>query len=189
MGQRMNDERTAPDAQLPRPISLPDDAGVGYVVSMPVMPLEPAHVAEARRALLAQGRAADDLDDDALVRLLWVARSLPAALDVLADAHSAVPLALARFVDVDVELGAPPTERRSLLAVAYAVRGGVIVEVVEKRALLLARDDDAPPCCVVRFAVTARLPSDVADDDAQDGQGGSESSVPVTRFTVGTPSR
>jgi hypothetical protein len=115
-----------------------------------------------------------------------VARCLPAALDVLADAHSAVPLLQARFVDVDVELGAPPTERRSLLAVAYAVRGGVIVEVVEKRALLLARDDDAPPCCVVRFAVTARSPDAVGEDGSSDG---SESSVPVTRFTVGTPAR
>jgi hypothetical protein len=181
----VNDERTAPDAALPRPISMPGDALVGFVVSMPIMQLEPAHVAEARRALLAQGR--EDIDDDAVMRLLWVSRCLPAALDVLADANSAVPLASAHFVDVDVELGAPPTERRSLLAVAYAVRGGVIVEVVEKRALLLARDDDAPPCCVVRFAVTVRAP-DAATEGAE-GEIGSESSVPVTRFTVGTPSR
>ncbi len=180
---RVNDERTAPGASMPRPVSMPDDGGV--VVSMPVMQLEPAHVAEARRALLAQGRK--DINDDAVIRLLWVARCLPAALDVLADAHSAVPLMLAHFVDVDVELGVPPTERRSLLAVAYAVRGGVIVEVVEKRALLLARDDDAPPCCVVRFAVAVRSPG--ATEGAEGEGSGSESSVPVTRFTVGTPAR
>src|SRR5688500_13813254 len=108
----MNDERTAPDAALPRPISMPGpDGAIATVVAMPVMQLEPAHVAEARRALLAQGR--DDVSDEAVVRLLWVARCLPAALDVLADTRSTVPLASARFVDVDVELGAPPTERRS----------------------------------------------------------------------------
>ena len=175
---------------MPRPVSMPSD-DVGMVVSMPVMQLERAHVAEARRALRAQGR--DEIDDDAIIRLLWVARCLPAALDVLADAHSAVTLMKAHFVGVDVELGVPPTERRSLLAVAYPVRGGVIVEVVEKRALLLARDDDAPPCCVVRFAVTARSPGAAAEgdegDEGADGAGGSESSVPVTRFTVGTPAR
>jgi hypothetical protein len=203
----MNDERTAPDAVMPRPISMPGADGIHVaVVAMPVLQLEPAHVAEARRALLAQGR--DDVADDAIIRLLWVARCLPAALDVLADTRSAVSLAAARFVDVDVELGQPPTERRSLLAVAYGVHGGVIVEVVEKRALLLARDDDAPPCCVVRFAVSGRAPNDAAHDGAggtddangagganadgtarADGAGGSESSVPVTRFTVGTPPR
>lgn len=180
----MNDERTSPDAQFPRPVSMPP--GDVTVVALPVLQLEPAHVAEARRALLAQGRG--ELGDDAVIRLLWAARCLPAALDVLADTHSAVPLAQAELVDVDVELGAPPTERRSLLAVGYAVSGGVIVEVVEKRALLLARDDDAPPCCVVRFAVVLRSKSSQSDAGSGDS-GGSESSVPVTRFTVGTPAR
>lgn len=207
----MNDERTAPDATLPRPISMPGagvagmagaaapaapaapageaDAGATeataagplHVVALPVMALELAHVAEAKRALIAQGHG--NVDDDGVVRLLWAARCLPVALDVLADASSVATVTLtnASFRDVDVELGVPPTERRSLLAVGYAVAGGVIVEVVEKRALLLARDDDAPPCCVVRFAVIERGEEDQA--------GGSDSGVPVTRFTVGSPAR
>lgn len=178
----MNDARTAPDAHAPLSVANGDVS----VVASPVLQMEPAHVAEAKRALIAQGRA--EIDDDAVIRLLWAARCLPTALDVLADAHSAVPLAQAEIVAVDVELGASPTERRSLLAVGYAVSGGVIIEVLEKRALLLARDDDAPPCCVVRFAVVPRSTS--APSDAGSGEGGgSDPSVPVTRFTVGTPAR
>jgi hypothetical protein len=138
-----------------------------FVVAHPVLALEPAHVAEARRALLAQGRRCDD---DAVIRLLWIARCLPAALDVLADTHSALPLANAWFAGADVELGHPPVQRRALLAVAHGVVGGVVVEVVEKRALVLARDDEVPPCCIVRLALAAdtRAPT-----------------VAVHRFTVG----
>mgnify|MGYP007039524713 CR=1 FL=1 len=56
-------------------------AGDDVIVAiLPVLGVELTHVAEARRALLAQGR---EVSDTAATRLLWVARALPAALDVL----------------------------------------------------------------------------------------------------------
>lgn len=165
---------------MSEPVSPRSEVGELVVAAHAVLALEPAHVAEARRALLAQGR---DVDEAAIMRLLWIARCLPAALDVLADARSPLPLADAIFVDVDVELGAPPLERRALLAVAHLVRGGVIVEVVEKRALVLARDDEVTPCCTVRIALTR------AAGNGSEESSGENAGVAVHRFTVGSPAR
>ena len=156
------------------------DSGELVVAAHSVLALEPAHVAEARRALLAQGR---DVGEAAVIRLLWIARCLPAALDVLADARSPLPLAGAVFVDVDVELGEPPLERRALLAVAHVVTGGVIVEVVEKRALVLARDDEVAPCCTVRLSLARD--AGVGSDEAA----GEKTDVAVHRFTLRSPAR
>ncbi len=135
------------------------------VAALPVLGVEPGHVAEARRALHEQGREASD---DAIVRLLWTARALPAALDVLSGAPTeAGPAAL----------GAPAVEVAdggggALYAVARMEEDQVVVEIIEQRALFAAADDDAPACCIVTIPVTRK--------EAGDG-------VALHRFTIGPP--
>ena len=137
------------------------------VAVLPVLGVEDGHVAEARRALLAQGRALDD-DDDAVTALLWAARCLPAALDALADAHSPVPLAAAKLAGAQVDAGVVPPHA-ILVAVARVEDDAVVVEVIERRLLLAAEADDAVPCCLVTFPF---------QEEAKDA-------VPVHRFTLG----
>ncbi len=52
-------------------------------VVVPCLPVSRNEIAEARRALTGQGRK--DLHDNGIVRALWLARALPAVLDVLSD--------------------------------------------------------------------------------------------------------
>lgn len=101
----------------------------GPHTALPVLGVEPGHLAEARRALAAQGRI---VDDDAVERLLWTARVLPAALDLLADAQSPTSLADACFTGLSLERGeAPATPGAPLLLLARTTATGIGVEVVE----------------------------------------------------------
>ena len=143
-----------------------NDAATNLVVAaVPVLGVEPGHVAEARRALEAQGRV---VDDDAIERLLWCARALPVALDALAT-----DAALR-----DVILGAPAiesvarTEQAALVAVARIEAGAVVVEILDARALFAAGDDDAVPALVVTIPFTR---ADAVDD------------VALHRFSLGPP--
>ena len=133
---------------------------------LPVLAVEPGHVAEARRALHAQGRA---VDDAVVERLLWVARALPAALDVLADTRSPIALGDACISGAAVEL-LEPTARPGapLLLFACATDTGVRVEVVELFPWL---DTDE---CRLRCRVTLT----VSPVPPKDG-------VRVVRFQVG----
>jgi hypothetical protein len=135
------------------------------VAVVPVLGVETGHVAEARRALLAQGR---DVDDDAVTRLLWAARAMPAVLDVLAIAGA-----------LDAVLQAPSIEIASscggmLAAIARCEDGNVIVEIVEQRALFAADDDRAAPACVVTIPFARAASADDGD-------------IAVHRFTIGPP--
>jgi hypothetical protein len=127
------------------------------VAAEPVLAVEPGHVAEARRALRAQGR---NVDDDAVLRLLLVARALPVALDVLADARH--PRPHAPLTDVSFELFDDPAIRAArgpLVAIGHASDDGavVVVQLVDRAALLAA--DDVMPMCVIRFGVAESIDS------------------------------
>lgn len=101
----------------------------GLHTALPVLGVEPGHLAEARRALAAQGRV---VDDDAVERLLWTARALPAALDLLADTQSPLPIHEAHFTGVSLERGEAPTNPGvPLLLLARTTATGIGVEVVE----------------------------------------------------------
>ncbi len=96
---------------------------------VPVLPVEPGHIAEARRALTAQGRR---VDDAAVERLLWTARAVPIALDLLADAASPVPIDDASFTGVTVEMSEPLAHATGpALALARRVEGAIQVDVVD----------------------------------------------------------
>jgi hypothetical protein len=177
----------------------PNDGTVAtglVVATCPVLPVEPAHVAEARRALRAQGK---DVDEAAVVRLLWAARALPCALDVLADARSAPALHEATFRGVSVDVAAAestpasaapstppaPAGPGALVAVGHLGDGVVVVEIVERRALLADGGEDAPAWCTLRFplegASAARDAPDV-DDEPDDA-----APISLHRFTLGRP--
>lgn len=162
------------------------------VAAAPVLGVEPGHVAEARRALRAQGK---DLDAEGVVRLLWAARALPTALDVLADARSPEPLASAVLDGVEVEAahaeaargpgpGAGPRigSADELVAVARLEAGPppeVLVLIVERRALLSAGSDVVTPRCTVRFRLAPRAGGDDMDN--------AEETVQLRRFTLSRP--
>ncbi|MBI1946739.1 MAG: hypothetical protein HYS27_13665 [Deltaproteobacteria bacterium] len=117
---------------------------------LPVLTVEPGHVAEAKRALAAQGRA---LDDAAVERLLWTARALPAALDLLADADSPLPLAEACFTAVAVERGdAPPPNGAPALLLARRVGPAIQVDVVDRYPYL--DNDEVHLRCRVTLSVS-----------------------------------
>lgn len=97
---------------------------------LPVLAVEPGHVAEAKRALAAQGRV---LEDGAVERLLWVARALPAALDLLADPASPLPIDEACFTSATLEPGeAPAPHGTPALLLARRVEGAIQVDVVDR---------------------------------------------------------
>ena len=120
------------------------------IAVLPVLVVEPGHVAEARRALARQGRTPDAT---AVERLLWTARALPAALDLLADVRSPLTLADARFTGVTVELAEPPIRAGTpLVLLARMVASGVQVEGVDLYPYL--DSDEARVRCRVTLAVS-----------------------------------
>ncbi|MCC7073974.1 MAG: hypothetical protein IT383_21880 [Deltaproteobacteria bacterium] len=122
----------------------------------PILALEHGHVAEARRALHAQGRR---LDDSALERLLWTARALPIALDLLAETTSPIAIADACFTGATVEVGeATPLGAGPVLALARRVDGGIEVDMVECFPYL--DNDDARLRCRVTLSVSPHAPGD-----------------------------
>jgi hypothetical protein len=156
-----------------------DDADDAVVAALPVLGVEPGHVAEAKRALAEQGKS--DVDDDAVVRLLWAARALPAALDVLdvmPDGSSR------RFAEaaVEVELGAVVVGGGPLVAIARtSAEARIIVDIVEQKALFAAGDDDppAPAVCTVSIALET--------NEQGAGSGEQRPDIAVRRFTLGPP--
>jgi hypothetical protein len=118
------------------------------VAAEPVLAVEPGHVAEAQRALKAQGR---NIGEESVLKILWAARALPVVLDVLADSRH--PRSRAPVTDVSFEILDEPATRTPLVAVAHASEDGaaVIVQFVDRASLLSS--DEATPVCVVRFGV------------------------------------
>lgn len=113
---------------------------MGALVVVPCLPVGRAEIAEARRALTGQGRSG--LTDDAVVRLLWAARALPAALDVIADLTGND----VEFDGIDIEPG-DVTVRGPLSLIAWRRDDELIVEVIVVRDQdLLDRSFDAAVC-------------------------------------------
>lgn len=123
---------------------------------VPVLPVEPGHVAEARRALHDQGR---ELDDQAIERLLWTARALPVALDLLADTASPIPIEAAAFTGATVEVGdAPAPGGGPALALARRLDGAIQVDMVDCYPYL--DSDEAHVRCRVTLSVSPHGPAD-----------------------------
>jgi hypothetical protein len=55
------------------------------VVVAPCLPVTRAHLSEAQRSLYGQGYAREQLGEDELSQFLWMARALPAIIDVVSD--------------------------------------------------------------------------------------------------------
>ncbi len=113
-------------------------------------PVLPGHVAEARRRLHASPNA---ISDDQLARVLWVARALPAALDVLADTRSSPGLAAARLSSAEVRPG--DGTPGPLLALAVLSDGDEL-----QVRFVPATDTAAPSVAMVVWQLSAK----VADD-------------------------
>lgn len=165
------------DPATPTARALPAVAHALVSAMAPVLDVEPGHVAEARRALRAQGKAPCD---DGVLRLLWVARALPTALDVLADARSEPGLGDVSFLDVEVDVPSdhddpaqPGAELFALGRLEASSPAEVVVLIGDRRALLDAESDLATPRCSVRF----RLASTLGLDDTHPG-------VQLHRFTL-----
>lgn len=129
------------------------DGGERCVVKRrPTGPVLAGHVAEARRRL---GRRADHVSDDDLARALWMARALPAALDVLADTRASPGLAKARLGVAEVR--ARPCEAAPLVALAWLSPAGDELQV----RFLRERDAEAPSLAIVVWHLSPK----VVDDD------------------------
>lgn len=122
----------------------------------PTGPVLPAHVAEARRRL---GPRAASLTDDQLCRALWVARALPAALDVLADTRAAPGLATASLSSAEVYAG--PCAPGPLLAIAALVEDGLLTDGRQLQVRFLrAGDAGAPSLALVVWHLSAKVGGD-----------------------------
>jgi hypothetical protein len=101
----------------------------GALVVIPCLPVGRAELAEARRALAGQGRGG--LADEAVARLLWTARAIPAVVEIMVEAGAGA----LEFAGLDVDR-APTTSRGPLSLVAWRRDDELVIEV------LVLRDDD-----------------------------------------------
>lgn len=99
------------------------------LVVVPCLPVGRAEIAEARRALAGQARLG--LSDETIARGLWLARTLPAVLDVMADAG----MMRCAFAGLDIAAAAT-TSTAPLSLVAWRRDDEPVVEA------LVLRDDD-----------------------------------------------
>lgn len=161
-----------PHASAPEPLIL-----------APVVGVEHGHVAEAARALRAEGRQVDEAD---VHRYLWVARALPACLDLLTCAHSSSGsrwLERAVFAGVRVE-GPGRLESDGVTGplVASAAAGddreSIVVRFFPRTTTLTLQqsvETAKRPSCTVRF-----LLAPPQDDE--------EATVTIHRFSLSHPS-
>ena len=159
------------------------------VVVTPALCVARPHVREAFRALLGQGHAREELDEELLTRLLWLARALPAAMDVV----EGLSLIDTRFTQATLEVLGPTPSRGLVTLVAWRQGDEDFVEV-----LVLARDAfeqrafDAA-CVRIVFSVTGAAqkapPADVGgatvdDDDTAPFDVATLDSIRLQRFTL-----
>ncbi|MBM4280743.1 MAG: hypothetical protein FJ137_08280 [Deltaproteobacteria bacterium] len=140
-------------------------------VVIPCLPVARPHLREAFRALLGQGHPRDRLTDDVLARLLWLARALPVAVDVVADPL----LEDTRFPDATVEVLRRPPENGPLCLVGWRRDDEPFVEllVLNPEAAAAGSFGDAFVRIVVEVETTASPPLD-GDDET--------STLPVVRL-------
>lgn len=148
----------------------------GALVVIPCLPVGRAELAEARRALAGQGRSG--LSDEAIARVLWTARAIPAVVEVMVEADAGA----LEFAGLDVD-HAPMTSRGPLSLVAWRRDDELVVEV------LVLRDDDLAQRtfdnAVCRLMVGLRRPPirplPVGDDDVT----AEDNVIRLQRFSFG----
>ncbi len=118
------------------------------VIVIPCVTVARAELAEARRALAGQGKS---VGDDVLRELLWLARALPATLDVLGE-RSLLDVELGRAT---VEIIAAPRPRQHLSLLAWRRDDEFFVEIIVLETADLDRDAFDAAC--VRIAIPLRL--------------------------------
>jgi len=145
------------------------------LVIVPCLTVGRAELAEARRALAGQGRA---VSDEPLRDALWIARALPAVLDVL----GALSLLDVELGAATVEVTGVPRPRVPLSLVAWRRDHEAAVEVI------VLHDHDlelrAFDAAVVRVRVPLRLRLSVVDASQPD-QANGEPVVRLQRFSFG----
>jgi hypothetical protein len=147
------------------------------VVVVPCLTVARPHLREAYRALIGQGVHRDALTDDNLGRLLWLARALPVATDVV----SGLALVDTRLTAATVELLRPAPERGPLTMLGWRHGDDPFVEliVLSPAALDAGAFGEAFVRVVIDLHVDTRLPSGGGDDDP------TIEGVRLQRFTVG----
>lgn len=146
------------------------------VVVAPCLPVARPHLREAYRALIGQGVHRDALSDEHLARVLWLARALPVAVDVLAG----LALVDTRLPAASFEVLRRPPDRGPLCLLGWRRDDEPFVEL-----LVLAPADldagafgDAFVRIVVDVDVTG--PPPIGDDDEPTVE-----AVRLQRFTLG----
>jgi hypothetical protein len=132
------------------------------LVVVPCLPVGRAEIAEARRALAGQARLG--LSDATIARGLWVARAMPAVLDVM----GASGLLHCGFAGVDVA-AAPTASTAPLSLVAWRRDEEPVVEALALHDDDLAQRRFEEPICHLlvglRRPKNRRAPTDLHDDD------------------------
>lgn len=148
------------------------------VVVTPCTGVGRAEIAEARRALAGQGRIARSAADDVVRDLLWLARAVPAALELLA-ARSLLDVELGRGV---VEHLAPLRPKAPLSLVAFRRDDEPLVEVLVIADADLERRVFDAACVRIALPLRIRLPApDVATDDGR----AADDPIRLQRFSFG----
>jgi hypothetical protein len=146
------------------------------VVVVPCLPVAQAHLREATRTLVAHGFPRDGLDDDHVGRLLWLARALPVAIDVVAD----LDLPDRRFPHATVEVQQRPPARGPLHLLGWRRDDEPFVEllVLSPEALAARLFGEAFIRIVVDLETVAPAPFDPAEEPTLE-------SVRLQRFSFG----
>jgi hypothetical protein len=147
------------------------------VVVLPCLPVARPHLREAYRTLIGQGLPRDALTDDTLATLLWLARALPVAVDVVAG----LALVDTRLPEATFEVLRRPPDRGPLCLLGWRRDDDAFVEllVLTPAALEAGAFADAFVRIVIDIAVVEPAPTGDTDDEP------TVEGVRLQRFTVG----
>lgn len=158
------------------------------VLVVPCLPVERPQLREAWRTLVGQGHDKRALSDDVVVELLWKARALPLAVDIL----SAIDLYAVRFEDSFVEVLAPIPSQTPLTMVAWRRDDELAIEVlVVPTAVMGAAVSSVVDAVAVRVVFTFRLAGvgpndeDITAEDLKIPNKDRDEPVRLRRFSVG----
>ncbi len=154
---------------------------MGALLVTPCTTVGRADLAEARRALVGQGfpRGLGDAD---IARALWVARALPAVLDVLGD----LSLLDLDFIGADVEIADDAIARRGPLELLTWRRDDeLIIEVLVLSAEALRERAFDAAVARMMFAIRHRAPLLVSSPIGDDDITAEDNVVRLQRFSFG----
>jgi hypothetical protein len=146
------------------------------VVVVPCLPVARPHLREAYRTLIGQGIHRDALGDDDLTRLLWLARALPVAVDVV----TGLALVDTSLPSASIEVLRRPPDRGPLRLLGWRRDDEPFVEllVLSPSALDAGAFADAFVRIVVDVVENETQP--IGDDDEPTVEG-----VRLQRFSFG----